>query len=213
MTTLDPITYNRIRPLKNQIRTNKLDLRYFITITYWYRNTDYYSVVEDNKLLKNHIKDFFGSMGMIFFIEKHTDPESNHFHGFHRHLVLEEIPDEALMNPSQKLTNFLSTTDPEALFDFKFTGSVPSEKKQILLKKVIRTCNRVPNGVLGLDVKPIHDLDNLLGYCTKQFERFLPSYEVIDSTNSDLDIRHFINRKHDGINWIQRHQASFARQN
>ena len=67
MTTLDPITYNRIRPLKNQIRTNKLDLRYFITITYWYRNTDYYSVVEDNKLLKNHIKDFFGSMGMIFF--------------------------------------------------------------------------------------------------------------------------------------------------
>ena len=117
------------------------------------------------------------------------------------------------MNPSQKLTNFLSATDPESLFDFKFTGSIPSEKKQVLLKKVIRTCNRVPNGVLGLDVKPIHDLDNLLGYCTKQFERFLPSYEVIDSTNSDLDIRHFINRKHDGINWIQRHQASFARQN
>ena len=213
MTTLDPITYNRIRPLKNQIRTNKLDLRYFITITYWYRNTDYYSVVEDNKLLKNHIKDFFGSMGMIFFIEKHTDPESNHFQGFHRHLVLEEIPDEALKNPSQKLTNFLSATDPEALFDFKFTGSIPIEKKQVLLKKVIKTCDRVPNGVLGLDVKPIHDLDNLLGYCTKQFERFLPSYEVIDSTNSDLDIRHFINRKHDGINWIQRHQASFARQN
>ena len=46
----------------------------------------------------------------------------------------------------------------------------------------------ISNGKKALDIRPIHNLDKLLAYCTKQFEIHHPSYKVIDSASSDIDL-------------------------
>ena len=49
----------------------------------------------------------------------------------------------------------------------------------------------VPNGLLGVDVEPIHDLQGLIGrggYCLKQIGHDQSIADVIDLTASDLDL-------------------------
>ena len=55
-----------------------------------------------------------------------------------------------------------------------------------LLKRVCRLCNQTPNGNLGLDIRPIHNTEKLLGYCTKQMKSLDNCADVIDFANSDL---------------------------
>ena len=69
------------------------------------------------------------------------------------------------------------------------SGGTPTDKQKIaLLKRVIRLHHSVPNGMLGVDVKPITDLKGILGYCSKQIGRDLSIADVIDLTASDLDL-------------------------
>ena len=81
---LDDLSYEmnvldstRIQPLLKQVRNKGIKFKYFITIPYYYRNTDYNSVLLDNKGIRENLRTVFGSgVRMWFFIEKHLDPGS-----------------------------------------------------------------------------------------------------------------------------------------
>ena len=64
--------------------------------------------------------------------------------------------------------NFLEKFAPEVIFSQKFGEVISQLHKEELLKRVCRLCNQTPNGNLGLDIRPIHNTEKLLGYCTKQ---------------------------------------------
>ena len=64
-----------------------------------------------------------------------------------------------------------------------------------LLNRVIRLLPFIPNGKSGVDIRSIHNLEKLTGYCTKQFEWHRPSYEVIDPVSSDVDVSHYLHYK------------------
>tara|TARA_B100001939_G_scaffold220131_1_gene189466 strand:+ start:412 stop:732 length:321 start_codon:yes stop_codon:yes gene_type:complete len=89
------------------------------------------------------------------------------------------------------MERFLQDKDPEALFT-ALSGGIPTDTQKIaLLKRVLRLHPLVPNGVLGVDVKPIHDLQGLIGrggYCLKQIGPDRSLADVIDFTASDMDL-------------------------
>ena len=208
---LDDLSYEmnvldstRIQPLLKQVRNKGIKFKYFITIPYYYRNTDYNSVLLDNKGIRENLRTVFGSgVRMWFFIEKHLDPGSRHYGGFHRHLLLEKIPADTWNHPSDALMEHLLNVNPELLF-----GGEVSDRDQInVINHVLRLHESVPNGSGGLVTKEIFVLNRLLAYCSKQWEKILPAYESIDPTNSDLDISYLLKNKQDGTSWKTRSQT------
>ena len=100
---------------------------------------------------------------MIFFIEKCRE-----HNGYHRHILLEDTSETRWINPTDRMLKFL-TEDSEGSSEW-VSGSIPSdERKMTLLKKVIGLLPFIPNGKSGLDIRPIHNLEKLTSYCTKQF--------------------------------------------
>ena len=86
------------------------------------------------------------------------------------------------------MERFLSEHDAEALFN-ALSGDIPADTQKIaLLKRVLRLHPSVPNGTLGVVVKPITELNGVLGYCLKQAGRDLSIADVIDLTASDMDL-------------------------
>ena len=84
-------------------------------------------------------------------------------------------------------------------------GSGISDLSKInLLDRLIRMLPFVSKGKKALDIRPIHNLDKLLGYCTKQFEVHRPSYEVIDPASSDIDVGFYLHNKQIGDQWHPR---------
>ena len=103
------------------------------------------------------------------------------------------------------MRNFLME-DPETYFACTVGSGLSIEQKMGLLKKVIHLLPFTPNGKSGLDIRPIHNLEKLTAYCSKQFERVLPAYEVIDPVSSDIDTSFLINYKQDGTEWTPRYE-------
>tara|TARA_B100000287_G_C20500340_1_gene728856 strand:- start:18 stop:422 length:405 start_codon:yes stop_codon:yes gene_type:complete len=125
---------------------------------------------------------------MIIFVEKHSDPTRKVYGGYHRHILITDASRSRWSEPSNIMSTLLLEIDPASVFGM-YDGIQPNEDiKMKLLDKVIRGFNRsVPNGVLGLNIKPITDLNRLVSYCTKQVGQYHPPYELVDSTNSDIN--------------------------
>lgn len=175
--------------MSNQIKKNGIEFKYFVTIPYRFKQRNMDQVRSDNKELRRSLRSFYGyPIKVWFFCEVHTDPDSRHFGGFHRHLLIEDCPPDRWRNPSKRMERFLAEKDPEALFNALSGAPVKDEQKVSLLKRVLRLSQSVPNGLLGVDVKPITDLDGVLGYCLKQVDRQQSVADVIDETNSDIDL-------------------------
>ena len=175
--------------LNKLIEDCSIEFKYFVTIPYRFKQTDLRQVQSDNKGLRRTIRDFYQyPIRTWFFNEVHTDPDSRHFGGFHRHLLVEDIPPERWRTPSKRMERFLSEHDAEALFT-ALSGGIPTDTQKIaLLKRVLRLHPSVPNGTLGVVVKPITELNGVLGYCLKQAGRDLSIADVIDLTASDMDL-------------------------
>ena len=85
----------RIRPLLNEIKQKGINFKYFLTIDYWWKMIDDIRVLEDNKHLRKLLRKYFKKPIRFFFTsEKHlSNSDSPVFLGYHRHILMEEIPD------------------------------------------------------------------------------------------------------------------------
>ena len=175
--------------LNKLIEDCSIEFKYFVTIPYRFKQTDLRQVQSDNRGLRRTIRHFYQyPIRIWFFNEVHTDPVSRHYGGFHRHLLVEDLPSERWKTPSKRMERFLAENDAEALFT-ALSGGIPADNQKIaLLKRVLRLHPSVPNGTLGVVVKPISDLNGVLGYCLKQAGRDLSIADVIDLTASDMDL-------------------------
>ena len=145
-----------------------------------------------HKGLRRSIRNFYAEpVKCWFFNEIHTHPDHPHHGGFHTHLLVEDCSPNRWKHPSKRMERFLQDKDPEALFA-ALSGASPTDSQKIaLLKRVLRLHPLVPNGLLGVDVKPIHDLHGLIGrggYCLKQKGLDQSIADVIDLTASDMDL-------------------------
>ena len=182
---------NRIKSLKDIIRNNDINFKFFITISPYNfipdTNDGRTFISESNKFLRTKIRKFYKSdIKFMFFTEKSVDPNSKNFGGLHRHILIEDAPLYRWENLSNSMLNFLEKFAPEVIFTAKFGGEVSDIHKIELLKRVCRLCNQTPNGKLGLDIRPIHNTEKLLGYCTKQIKSLDNCADIIDFANSDL---------------------------
>ena len=182
------------RILLNHIKDNGIEFKYLLTCDYFYKQRDYNKVLLDNRHLRRTIRKLYkDDIRMLFFIEKHTNPESNHFGGYHRHILIEDASEERWLEPSNGIMNLMLKLDPAAAFGMKMSKQSPEpEVKEKLLAKATRDFNQsVPNGYLGTDVKPVTEarggISGLIHYLTKQVDQFHPAYEVVDVANSRVD--------------------------
>ena len=166
-----------------------IGFKYFVTISYRFKQTDLRQVQRENRSLRRTIRNFYEyPIRIWFFNEIHTDPDSRHFLGFHRHLLVEDCPPDRWKAPSKRMERFLAEQDAEALFT-ALSGGTPTDNQKIaLIKRVLRLHPSVPNGTLGVVVKPITDLKGVLGYCLKQVGKELSIADVIDLTASDINL-------------------------
>ncbi len=189
---LNDIEKRRVRPLLNEVLERSISFKYFTTIVYHKRKTNYDHVLEDNRVFKHLLRKFFkADLRMMFFIEKHSNPTSKHYLGYHRHILLEDIPSSRWMSPTPRMRKFLEKISPDALYTVSQNSEQSELYKLELINHAIRICSSVPNGHKGLDVRPIHDIEKLLAYCTKQLSHRqhnrdeISSILVLDTHNSD----------------------------
>ena len=195
----------RIKPLLKQIQLSDIKPKFFLSSVYPTR-TSYESVQKHNKEVRRTIRNFYKSdIRMIFFIEKHLDPESQNFLGFHRHVLIEDAPEERWKSPAKRMKEFLLNYEPETYFALTLGNGISEQGKIDLLMKVL---NLVPflrtNKEAPLHIEPIDYLEGVVAYCTKQFEWVLPSYEIIDPVSSDVDVSFYLIHKQDGTEWQTR---------
>lgn len=181
------------RILLNHIKENGIEFKYLLTCDYFYKQKDYNKVLLDNRHFRKTIRKFYkDDINMLFIIEKHTDPESKHLGGYHRHILIEDASKNRWNKPSNGMTTLLLNLDPASVFGIKMMRTAPSaELKEKLLAKATRDFNQsVPNGYIGTDVRPITEerggLTGLIEYLTKQVDLFHPAYEVVDVANSRI---------------------------
>jgi len=203
---LNSIDIARIKPLTNEIKKKDLKFRFFISSVYW-KPTPYDVVQKHNKEIRRTIRSFFKEdTRMWFFIEKHLDASTPSFGGFSRHILLEDASASRWSTPSTRMQGFLMK-DPEQYFACTIGSGLTDDQKINLLKQLLRKLPFIPNGNSGLDIRLIHNLEKLTAYCSKQFEKVLPSYEVIDPVSSDIDISFLINYRQDGNTYHPRHEG------
>ena len=173
--------------LNKLIEDCSIEFKYIETIPYRFKQTDLRQVCSDNRGLRRTIRNFYQyPIRTWFFNEVHTDPDSRHFGGFHRHLLVEDCPPERWRTPSKRMERFLSGDMKHSSLPYR--GKPTDNQKIALLKRVLRLHPSVPNGTLGVVVKPITELNGVLGYCLKQAGRDLSIADVIDLTASDMDL-------------------------
>lgn len=192
----------RIKPLMKQIVSNGYQFEYFVSTVY-HHYCSYGLVQKHNRELRRSIRKFYkDDIKMIFFIEQHKSGS------YHRHVLIEDACEGRWKDPSSKMQNFLkdSTEDYVACM----VGSPSDDSKDDLLERCIRNMEFISNSRKSVDVERIFDLKKLVGYCTKQFEWFHPSYEVIDPVSSDIDISFYLHHKQYGTEWIKRDGVSSA---
>lgn len=184
-----------VETLHKQITDNDLRFYWFITLEYYYKNTDLNKVRSDNKRFKYTIKKFFKSnTKMWFFNEKHHSSVKVNG-GYHRHLIMESIPNHSWRNRSNQMDKFILEVDPNILHNIVFGKSPSVTNQKHLLNKVIRGFNNsIPNGKDGVDIRLITEekggVKGLCRYLTKDNWQYGERIEeVIDWENSDdLDI-------------------------
>lgn len=190
----------RIQPFKNVIESNLIKFRFFGTIDYWFKMDDYERLIGDTRHLKRCLqKTFKCGIQRFHFNEKHLNPQGNIYGGFHRHWLMEDIPDSIWLNPNRQMGNLMLEFDEKydsCMYFSSLSGVVPSDElKMKFINKVIRGFHHsCPNGYAGLDVRCIYNLDGILSYCTKQNTHNIPNDYVIDTANSSHLDNDFIRR-------------------
>ncbi len=187
--TLNNNDKNRIKGLLDLIKKYNIIFKYFITISPYNfipNNDDGRNyIINENKFLRKTIRKFYKSnIRMWFFTETHSYA-GNHPNGLHRHIMLEDAPEERWKHPTNDMQNFLLKYLPECWFSLKAAADLTDLHKIELLKRVCRLCRQTPNGKQGLDIRQIDDFKKLTGYCTKQIKSVEKSFDVIDVENSD----------------------------
>ena len=190
----------RIQPFKDVIESNQVKFRFFGTINYWFKMDDYDRLIGDTRHLKSCLqKTFKCGIQRFHFNEKHLNPQGNLYGGFHRHWLMEDIPDSIWLNPNRQMGNLMLEFDEKhdsCMYFGSLCGDVPSDDLKIkFINKVIRGFHHsCPNGYAGLDVRCIYNLDGILSYCTKQNTHNIPNDYVIDTANSSHLDNDFIRR-------------------
>ena len=180
------------RILLDQINASGIEYKYFISIDYHYKQKDYDRVMEDNRFLRRKLRTFFkADLHMITVIEKHRKETSKNRGGYHRHMMLEKIPDECWTDPSNSMMTFMLKLNDEAAIGMRMGKHPPKEIKEQFISKVCRDLNRsIPNGYRGTRTEEIEDykggIKGLIEYLTKDVDIDHPAYEVIDPS-SDID--------------------------
>ena len=175
--------------LNNQIQHFGIKFKYFVTLNSSYKQTNINRVRSRHRELRNSIRRFYNEpIRFFFFVERHDTPGLSHHGGFHTHFLMEDCSPACWKCPSKRMERFLEEKDPEALFS-ALSGSEPSDESKVaLLKRVVRMVPGVPLGWNGVDIQVINDQEGILRYCSKQAGKQLPASEVIDETNSDIDL-------------------------
>lgn len=210
---LDESDKIRIQPLKDVINSNGVRFRFFGTLNYYFKMDRLDRVLIDNRHLKKCLQGFFKcEIRSMHFNEMHTNQSSNNYGGFHRHWVMEDIPESTWFKPTSQMAKFMQELDKKhdsCIYFGCLTGSMPSDDTKVkLIKKVIKGFHSsTPNGSKGLDIRCINNIDGLLSYCTKQNNRNIPHEYVIDSINSNYLDDHFVKRMH---SYIRKRQLTFA---
>ena len=131
------------RILLDQINKSGIEYKYFISIDYHYKQKDYNRVIEDNHFLRKKLRTFFkADLHMITFIEKHRKETSKNRDGYHRHMMLEKIPDECWKDPSNSMMTFMLKLNDEAAIGIRMGQHPPKETKEQFIPKVCRDLNR-----------------------------------------------------------------------
>ena len=180
----------RIKPLMSLMNHHQLRFKYFITISPYtfIPNTDKGREVIRNQVryLKKQIRKFYKSdIRLWSFIETYSS-SSKLSGGLHIHIMIEDASPERWKNPTRRMINFLLKIDASAIFSSRFGLEISEATKISLLKKVCRLCNETPNGSKGLDIREIHDVKKLTGYCSKQMQSWESADRNIDLENSDF---------------------------
>ena len=192
---------DRIKLLKDEIDSNGIKFKYFLTVDYYFKMTDTSRLIQDNHHLYTLIRSFYKSdIRMFFFNEKHLkNPSSKNYGGFHRHILIEDAPEHRWKNPTKQLSHWLKclTSDEVQKFHEYFVVDAFLPLKLGLMRKVVRRLHRsTPTGEKGMRLLPVNNIDGLLSYCTKQRKGNIPHDYVIDTSNSSgLDDK-FIRRLH-----------------
>ena len=192
---MNKLDHMRTKELRKQIKNKDYQFKFFITnVNHYYCSYDL--LQKQNKEIRRTIRKFYKlNLKMIFFNERCMDGK------YHRHILIEDATDLRWRYPSKRMNNFLNANERVHCL----AGSGISDSSKInLLDRVIRILPFVSNGKKALDIRPIHNLDKLLAYCTKQFEIHHPSYDVIDSAASDIDPDFYLHNKQIGNQWHPR---------
>ena len=188
----------RIEQLRKQIHFKNYKLKFFVSnVNHHYSSYDL--IQKHNKEIRRTIRKIYKyDIKMIFFIERCMNGS------YHRHILIEDLPDYRWKNPRGRIKNWI---DPIDYFKYIYDDNedLPDSNKIQLLDRAIRILPFISNGKRALDIRPIHNLDKLLGYCTKQFEIHHPSYEVIDPASSDIDLGFYLHNKQVGDQWHPRY--------
>lgn len=151
------------------ISQKRIYFKWFYTISYYFKETNYQRVLEDCERLKFVLRKKYKSAArFFFFIEVHRDESQPNYGGYHIHFIVEDL---------------LSDTNLKTY-----------DKKIELEKDLPHLMRRCAKGSAGRRVKPISEVDGgvagLCGYLTKDthlYGRFLA--EVIDYEHSDIPKR------------------------
>ena len=171
--------YNRkrIRPLIEEISFKNINFKYFLTLDYWFKMVDEIRLLEDSKHLRKLLRKIFKWPIRFFFCnEKHLkNPESPVYLGYHRHILMEEIPDVKLRDIDTVIRrHHHSTPHGKAGLDIKLISSH-------------------------------QDLRRLTSYMTKQIDYpqlNIDRTKVIDVVNSDIGKNHFSVKGQKRNDWI-----------
>ena len=161
-----------VETLQDQINKNELSFYWYITLEYHYKNTDINKVRSDNERFRYVIRKFFRSdIRMWFFNERHHNSEKIKG-GYHRHILMESIPEICWKTRSNQMDKLLLELDPSIIFGINFGDSPSCIQQTNLLDKVIRIFNKsIPNGKDAVDIEPIKEekggVSGLLEYNTK----------------------------------------------
>ena len=146
---------------------------------------------------------------MWFFNEKHHTSEKIKG-GYHRHILMESIPEHCWKTRSNQMDRFLLELDPEILFGISLGKTLPTcTQQKHLLDKIIRGFNKsLPNGKDAVDIQKITEnkggVSGALEYNTKDSWKYGERIEeVIDWENSDcLDIELLARQQSKALNSI-----------
>lgn len=190
----------RIRPLLSQIEEYGIEFKYFMTITYWYAVKKYEKCCIDAHRTRNKLRSFFKSgLRIWFFIEKHANPQEKNYGGFHLHCLVED-PNNAWAEPSNRVLRWAEAVRDNDTEHAYLEAGLSKRMKMQLVKKVVQNLqkNQISQGSKGVDVREIYDLERCLSYCSKQFERFMPSYQVL-APASDINFKPFLLFRQNGL--------------